>query len=46
MSFGPRREKPCLRGLRTTKPETSMRRLISPFFIHVLKSIISRLATG
>ena len=38
--------KPVSRGLRTTKAQTSLRRLISAFVIRFLLSIISRLATS
>ena len=38
--------KPVFVGLRTTKEQTSLRSLISAFVIHLLKSIISRLATS
>ena len=43
-TYGPRREKTCLWGLRTTKEQTSQhirRRLISAFVIRFLESSIS-----
>ena len=40
---GPRREKTCLQGLRTTKAQTSLCSLINAFVIHLLESFISRL---
>ena len=47
--IGPRREKTCLRGFANktgADQPAHPRRLISAFVIHVLKSIISKLATG
>ena len=38
--------KPVFGGMRTTKAQTSLRRLISAFVIRFLESIISKLATS
>ena len=47
-TIGPRHEKTGLRGLRTTKAQTSLRilRLISAFVIRFLGSIISKFDTS
>ena len=48
-TYWSRREKTCLWGLRTTKVQTRPAHscsLISPFIIHLLESVISRLATS
>ena len=37
--------KPVIGGLRTTKVQTSLHRLVRAFVIHILESIISKLAT-
>ena len=48
ITYGLRREKTSLRGLRTTQAQTSlrMRQLISPFVVRLLERIISKLASS
>ena len=43
--FGPQHEKTCLRGLRTTKTQISLPRLIIAF-VTLVERIISKLATS
>ena len=46
LTFGPRREKTCLRGFANTKGADQPAHMVSTFVILFLESNISRLATS